>query len=222
MAGVDNMVMGAGTSVPVWSGNVELNNETGVGFHFRGLTVQFDIGPGTGSPVHPTYQSLLKLDMSGNVGIGTTNPQYKLHVDGDIYSTGQYLGSDLRLKRNVTDLSYGLGEILRLRPVSYEWRDRSDGRQNLGLIGQEVEGVIPEIVARGKDEAGMMSLNYTGLVPVLIKAIHEQQAAIGEQQAAMQRKDAEIAVLNAAIDARLVALEQMMEGLTKNESRGQK
>jgi hypothetical protein len=175
--------------------------------------------------VHPAYPSLLTLAMSGNVGIGTADPQYKLHVAGDIYATGQYLGSDMRLKRNVTDLGYGLGEILQLRPVSYQWKDRSDGKVNLGLIAQEVEPVIPELVEKAKNEAGMMSLNYIGLVPVLIKAIQEQQATvqvlqatIRGQQVAIERKDAEIASLN----ARLSTLEQMMERLVRQEGRQDK
>jgi hypothetical protein len=121
----------------------------------------------------------------------------------------------------VTDLSYGLGEILQLRPVRYEWKGRSDGKVNLGLIAQEVEPVIPELVQKAKGEAGMMSLNYIGLVPVLVKAIQEQQASL-------ERKDAEIVALrsqnvalekhNAALDARLAALEQMIERLARTEA----
>jgi hypothetical protein len=106
--------------------------------------------------------------------------------------------------------------------VRYEWKEGSDGRPNLGLIAQEVEAVIPEIVARGKDEAGMMSLNYIGLAPVLIKAIQEQQATIRDHQAAMERKDAEIAALksqNANLDARVAGLEQMMARLLRHEER---
>jgi hypothetical protein len=132
----------------------------------------------------------------------------------------------------VRDLSYGLGEILQLRPVQYEWKDRRDAKVNLGLIAQEVESVIPELVDKAKGEAGMMSLNYMGLVPVLIKAIQEQQATvqalqatIREQQAALERKDAEIAAVksqNGALDARLTALEQIIERLVRQEGRQDK
>jgi hypothetical protein len=193
--------MGSGTSLPTWSGNVELNNESGVGFHFRALTTKFDIGPGVGGA--PTYPGLLTLSMDGKVGIGTTSPAYKLHVAGDIYTTGTYQGSDLRLKDQVQDLRYGLGEVLRLRPVSYRWKDGTAGQPTFGLIAQEVQPVLPELVARGTDEAGLLSLNYTGLVPVLVKAMQEQQA----------QKDAEIA----ALQARLAAVEAQMARLLKHE-----
>jgi hypothetical protein len=191
--GLNNVVMGSGTALPTWSGNVELNNEAGVGFHFRALSTKFDIGPGAGGA--PTYPGLLTLSMDGKVGIGTTSPAYKLHVAGDIYTTGTYQGSDLRLKDQVRDLRYGLGEVLQLRPVSYRWKDAALAQPTLGLIAQEVEPVLPELVAHGTDEAGLLSLNYTGLIPVLVKAVQEQEARISDQHRALARKDAEIAAL---------------------------
>ena len=121
--------------------------------------------------------------MDGKVGIGTTSPAYKLHVVGDIYTTGTYQGSDLRLKDQVQDLGYGVREVLRLRPVSYRWKDATLGQPTLGLIAQEVEPVLPELVARGTDEAGLLSLNYTGLVPVLVKAVQEQEGTIRRHHA---------------------------------------
>jgi len=211
LTGPNNVVMGSGTALPTWSGNVELNNEVGVGFHFRALTTKFDIGPGAGGA--PTYPGLLTLAMDGKVGIGTSSPAYKLHVAGDIYTTGTYQGSDLRLKDQVRDLRYGLGEVLQLRPVSYRWKDAALAQPTLGLIAQEVEPVLPELVAHGTDEAGLLSLNYTGLIPVLVKAVQEQEARISDQHRALARKDAEIAALRTDVlatrtqkDAEIAAL----------------
>jgi hypothetical protein len=215
LRGANNVVMGSGTALPTWSGNVELNNESGVGFHFRALTTKFDIGPGAGGA--PTYPGLLTLGMDGNVGIGTSSPAYKLHVAGDIYTTGTYQGSDLRLKDHVQDLGYGVREVLRLRPVSYRWKDATRGQPTLGLIAQEVQPIFPELVARGTDEAGLLSLNYTGLIPVLVKAMQEQQAALsqkdGEMSALRAQKDAEVAALN----ARLAALEELVQAIVRQE-----
>ena len=220
LRGVNDVVMGSGTSLPSWSGNVELNNETGVGFHFRALNTRFDIGTNSGGA--PLYPGLLTLSMFGRVGIGTTDPQYKLHVVGDIWATGTIQSSDRRLKEQIVDLGYGLREVLQLRPVSYHLKDHAVGTRTLGLIAQEVEPVLPELVGRGQDEAGMLGLNYTGLVPVLIKAMQEQQETIGEfrttigqQQANLDQKIAEVCELR----ARLAALEEQVARLLKSDGR---
>jgi hypothetical protein len=139
----------------------------------------------------------------GNVGIGTTTPSYKLHVVGDIYTTGTYQGSDLRLKRNVQNLGYGLPEVLRLRPVSYEWKDRPTGPATFGLIAQEVATIMPELVGKSQDEAGMLSLNYVGLVPVLVKAMQEQEPRIG----AVATATADLKVDTADLKARIAELQ---------------
>jgi trimeric autotransporter adhesin len=163
---------------------------------------------------------------AGNIGIGTTNPTERLYVNGNVWVTGNWLGpSDARLKQAIKPLNYGLSEVLRLRPVSFEWKDRNDGKLNLGLIAQEVAPVIPEIVEKSKDEAGTMGMNYSALIPVLIKAVQEQQSVIQtqiafgqEQQSLIQVQKSELEQKNeeiAALNARLSALEQAVERLTK-------
>jgi len=60
----------------------------------------------------------------GNVGIGTTSPTQKLHVEGDIFVQGLIVQpSDIRLKKNIMGLSGGIEIIKRLRPVSFEYRE---------------------------------------------------------------------------------------------------
>lgn len=95
-------------------------------------------------------------------------------------------GSDARYKHDVEDLSGSLDKVLRLRGVSYE-RKRGGQRtadgipeREIGLIGQEVHGVVPEAAAR--DGEGYYSVAYTRLVPVLVEAIKEQQAVIDAQR----------------------------------------
>ncbi|KAJ3255153.1 hypothetical protein HK104_007168, partial [Borealophlyctis nickersoniae] len=80
--------------------------------------------------------------------------------------------SDERLKKEITtiDDSTALNKVLRLRPVSYLWKsDSDDAAKRLGLIAQEVEPIIPEIVSEGSD--GMLGITYTDLVPMLISSV---------------------------------------------------
>ena len=83
--------------------------------------------------------------------------------------------SDERLKENITDIPYGLAEIKQLKPKKYNMI--TDGELQIGLIAQEVETIIPEVVTTS-GEANMKSLSYGNLNAVLIKAIQEQQTII--------------------------------------------
>ena len=114
----------------------------------------------------------------GNVGIGTETPGYKLEVNGDAAKTTGLFWvniSDERLKTNIKPLSDVLGKLLRLRGVSYEWREPEKFGNatgpHMGLIAQEVEKVFPEWVKA--DARGYKSLNVQGLEAITIEAIRE-------------------------------------------------
>jgi len=114
----------------------------------------------------------------GKVGIGTVAPSYELQVSGDIAYTGNiYDISDARWKRDVEPLHGLLDKVLALRPVSYLFRtdeyparDFDEGLQ-LGLVAQEVEEVLPEVVTTDQD--GYKLVSYVNLVPVLLGAVKE-------------------------------------------------
>ena len=89
--------------------------------------------------------------------------------------------SDKRLKDNINNLKYGLSDILSLRPVSYNMKKGDVKQSHLGLIAQEVETIIPEVVSKKNDEAQTRSMRYSELIPVLIKATQEQQILIEQQ-----------------------------------------
>ncbi len=93
-------------------------------------------------------------------------------------TNGSINTSDARLKENITNLNHGLKSILELRPVSYNWIDDTLKRTKLGLIAQEAEKVIPEVVHSPKSAEEFYGLNYADLVPVLIKTAQELHAKI--------------------------------------------
>jgi len=87
--------------------------------------------------------------------------------------------SDIRLKRFVHVLDYGLAEVKKLIPVSWLWKDiQAHGdRKEIGFIAQDVEALIPEVVSK-KD--GYLGIDYPRLTAVLVNAIKQQQAQIDD------------------------------------------
>jgi hypothetical protein len=84
--------------------------------------------------------------------------------------------SDRRAKENIKGVDLGLSAIMRLNPVRYNYKGASS--TSLGFIAQEMQEVVPEIVQLPSAEKGMLSIRYTELIPVLVKAIQEQQYQI--------------------------------------------
>jgi hypothetical protein len=123
---------------------------------------------------------------TGNVGIGTTNPQYLLDVAGEARISGAVYPSDIRFKRDIEPISDSLNKVLKLSGVSFKWRtdeykDRgfTEGK-HYGVIAQEVEKNIPDVVNTTLD--GTKAVAYTEIIPILIEAMKEQQKLIEKQQ----------------------------------------
>ena len=117
-----------------------------------------------------------------------------LQGNGDVLVNGSVVhSSDRRLKSNIEDMSYGLKEVMNLNPKVYNWKAKPDQKaKSLGLIAQEVREVINEVVHENTDEEKTLSISYTELIPVLIKAIQEQQKIIDTQHIKITGLSAEI------------------------------
>ena len=126
---------------------------------------------------------------SGDVGIGTASPGYKLEIGGgDVNTTaGGYrdagtcvagtCASDIRLKDNIQELSSSLDKILQLKPSTFEFNDPKYGSTdtNYGLIAQEVEEIFPEWVIESDD--GYKKIRYGQNIQMnFLKAFQEHYA----------------------------------------------
>ena len=145
-----------------------------------------------------------------NVGIGTQGPLDRLHVFGDIRvgtnlnngclknnNGGTITGtcsSDARFKRDLITFGPTLHKLTRLQPKYFFWRaaefpDKNFGSaREAGLIGQEVEQVMPELVS--EDEHGYKLVDYSKLPLMLLQAVKEQQTQIQQQQKLIERQQA--------------------------------
>lgn len=130
-----------------------------------------------------------------------------------VYSAnGTIQTSDRRLKTGIQPLSYGLEDILKLKPVSYRWKKSSglhqdDGQTHLGLIAQEVQQVIREVVDAPEGKQKYYGMNYTALVPVLIKAVQQQEQQIKQLRAIHESDQKRLSRLESRMKALMAALE---------------
>jgi len=153
----------------------------------------FEIGNGTSDVARTNALTIFK---NGNATLAGTLTQ----------------NSDKRLKTNIGAIPYGLNTILQLNPVSYNWiKQPEQTQQSLGLIAQEVEPLIKEIVKVGIDKDQTLSLSYIELIPVLIKAMQEQQDIIKNQDTKINSLTAELEQLK-TLDQRVKQLEALTNG----------
>ena len=118
---------------------------------------------------------------SNTIQLGDLNVGYVKHY-GTLSAS-----SDRRLKENIVKTPYGLAEVLKLNPVNY--RFISNGLNQIGFIAQEVQPLLPEVVTgtEGDIEKGeTLGITYSSLIPVLTKAIQEQQQQLEAQQKQIQ------------------------------------
>jgi hypothetical protein len=96
-------------------------------------------------------------------------------------STSWTAYSDARMKKNIVDSSLGLNTVLSLRPVEFDYlTDDSEDSKRLGFIAQEVYATLPQAAHKPADEAQMMGVSATDMIPVLVKAIQELKAELDD------------------------------------------
>lgn len=103
---------------------------------------------------------------------------FTIDKEGNVTTTGTINGSsDARLKTNINTMTGSLDNILKLRGVTFNWKESSNPtKTQYGFIAQEVEKVFPDLV--GTDSNGYKTVNYIGVIPVLTEAIKTQQEEI--------------------------------------------
>ena len=157
--------------------------------------------------------------ITNNVFLGTSAFRWKEIWSQNALNTS----SDRRLKKNINEIKYGLDEVMKLQAVTYNWKDTDDKKLQLGFIAQDVEKIVPEIVTKsgisdeeferlekkGEKVTDTYGMQYTGLIPVLVKAIQEQQKVIADKLSRIEQLEEKIQKLS-SLEARLSMLENTL------------
>jgi hypothetical protein len=123
----------------------------------------------------------LRITAAGAMGLGVTptNTSGRFEASNDIVA---FSSSDIRWKTNIKNIDSPLDKISKLNGVTFDWIEdepiHGNKGHDIGVIAQEVEKVLPEIV--DTRDSGMKAVKYEKLIPLLIESIKDQQNQINE------------------------------------------
>jgi len=151
---------------PSGNGALSYNNTSGV-FTYTPPTID-----GMGGVAADTSPQLgANLDMNSNNITGTG----AITITGDVTATNFVTTSDARLKSNITNITDALAKVTQLNGKQYTMYGQDD---QIGLIAQEVEQVLPQMVHTRDDMMGTKAINYQNMVALLVEAVKELQTEI--------------------------------------------
>jgi hypothetical protein len=166
--------VGIGTSSPAQKLHIESSSEAGIRLN-NTMSNNWDITNDSNLKFTRGSTERMRIDSTGNVGIGTSSPSEKLYVSGNIYATGNVTAySDERIKKNINEIPNALDAVDAIRGVTYTRTDTEE--DSVGVIAQEVEAMFPELITENNE--GMKSVNYNGLIGVLFSAVKELSAKV--------------------------------------------
>lgn len=134
----------------------------------------------TGATTVSSYSNVAKFGINAVpnfVGLtvkGADTLTSALSVMGSIVATGDvvvFSTSDINLKKNITPITSALEKVCGLRGVTFDWDCAHRSGRDAGVIAQDVEKVLPEVISIRGD--GSKAVNYNGLIPLLVEAIKE-------------------------------------------------
>ena len=160
-----NSITADGRSVPQASSDIVYATSSGGG------------GAGIGVTITPTGNAILAGIVTASsivVGSAVTANSSGIVVTGVATATDFNSTSDERLKENITTVENAVEVNNQLRGVRFEWK--RDGRPSYGVIAQELEQVLPELVS----DTDPKTVNYNGIIGVLIEAVKELSARVDE------------------------------------------
>lgn len=153
------------------------------------------------NPLSPGVSFAIDGD-DGFIGVNKLNPTERLDVVGNgqftgtVTASGSTLTSDARLKKDIVAIENSLETVQQLNPVFYSKKEHLDSndynRKEFGFIAQELQKVLPQLVTQTSREDKLLGVDYISLIPILTKALQEQQ----KQIAALQQ---EVVAIKAAV-----------------------
>lgn len=151
---------------PSGNGALSYNNTSGV-FTYTPPTI--DGMGGVAADTSPQLGANLDINSNNITGTGA------ITITGDVTATNFITTSDARLKSNITSITDALAKVTQLNGKQYTMYGQDN---QIGLIAQEVEQVLPQMVHTRDDMMGTKAINYQNMVALLVEAVKELQTEI--------------------------------------------
>lgn len=151
----------------------------------NGGSIMLQPGASGGSGGRPG--NVVMASGGGHVGIGTASPQATLEivVGGSTLADSWTTRSSARFKTNVQPLLGALAKVGQLQGVSYE--SKLSGKHEIGMIAEDVDRVLPQIVSRDIETNEVQGIDYSRLSALLVEALKAQQSEIDSLKQRLQK-----------------------------------
>jgi len=186
---VDNITID-GTEIDLSSGNLTIDSAGSISLDADGGEIIFkddgtsilDISNSSSDAVIGAKVQDKDLIFKGNDG-GSTITALTLDMSGAgaaTFNNDVTAFSDKRLKTDISNIENGIEKVMRMQGVHYKRNDVENPKPQIGVLAQDMEAVVPEVVLTADDEMQTKSVDYGKLTAVLIEAIKDLKAEIDE------------------------------------------
>ena len=163
------------------------------------------------------YANCIRMDFTGiRFGVATTGSAgsaiswtipFEIKTNGYAYFGSYYVYngafrlSDVRLKENIKPITNATNLLMGLNGMTYNLKSDKfkstvvSKRTSYGLIAQDVQKIIPDLVLETDDSTKTLAIDYEGLIPILIEALKEQQAQVKELKSSIENLNSQISLL---------------------------
>ncbi len=177
----------------MWARNINLTDE--IKFGYRSIKNE-PTAASDDTKLGITFNAYLGPATNNGAGLGWSSRRWT----GVWATDGTINTSDKNLKKDIQPLDYGLDELMKIKPVTYFWKDAHEGdTRRIGFLAQELQTVLPEVVrsqewfttneqtGEGKwHPTAHLGVAYSEIIPVAVAAIQEQQKQIEALKAELE------------------------------------
>ena len=164
-----------------YAGLLFSDNNTGGYLGFRTYAAN-NVAAGSDCMIYGTYNDHIFQNGTSETFNGKTET-FRIYGNGSIRATGDITAySDERVKENIVTIEGALDKTLRLRGVYFNRIDKDDTSQKVGVIAQEIQKVLPQVVT--EDHNGMLGVSYGNMAGLFIEAIKE----LSERNSKLEQK----------------------------------